>query len=163
MYFDKFRDIYYDFDIGKETTDLMVVKDITKNVRFRKELVENITQWDYYYLKDGETYEMVSEKLYKSPLYHWVLMILNERYDYVNDLPMSQPQLDDHVIKKYGSANINAIHHYEDANGDIVNSGVGTTPITNTVFEDRVNEEKRKIKILSPALLFTVLETYRKV
>jgi hypothetical protein len=39
-------------------------------------------------------------------------MILNEKYDYINDMPMSQPELDAHVIAKYGSANVNAIHHY---------------------------------------------------
>ncbi len=162
MYFDKFKDIYYDFDTGKKNNDLMVVKDVTQNVRFRKAIVENITQWEYYYLKDGENFEIVSEKLYGSPLYHWVLMILNEKFDYINDMPMSQPQLDDHVIKKYGYSNINAIHHYEDADGNIVNSGVGTTPISNTLYEDRLNESKRKIKILAPAILFTVLDNYRK-
>jgi hypothetical protein len=163
MYFDKFRKIYYDFSTGKKNNDLMVVTDITQNVRFRKAIVENVVQWEYYYMKDGETFEMVSEKLYGSPLYHWVLMILNERYDYINDTPMSQPQLDEHVTKKYGYSNINAIHHYEDAEGNIVNSGVGTTPISNSLHEDRVNEAKRKIKILAPAILFTVLEIYRKL
>ena len=163
MYFDKIREIFYDFNTGKKNNDLMVVKDVTQNVRFRKAIVENVVQWEYYYLKDGETFEMVSEKLYGSPLYHWVLMILNERYDYINDMPMSQPQLDAHVIKKYGISNINAVHHYEDVDGNIVNSGVGTTTISNTLHEDRVNEAKRKIKILAPAILFTVLETYRKL
>lgn len=163
MYFDKFKQIFYDFNTGKKDNDLMVVTDVTQNVRFRKELVENITQWEYYYLKDGETFEMVSEKLYGSPLYHWILMILNERYDYINDTPMSQPQLDAHVIQKYGSANVNAVHHYEDAKGNIVNSGVGTTTISNSMHEDRVNESKRKIKILAPAVLFAVLADFRKL
>jgi hypothetical protein len=163
MYFDNFNQIYYDFETSPGNFDLLVLKDITKNVRFRKEVVENVSQWEYYYIKDGETMEMISEKLYGSPMYHWVLMILNEKYDYINDMPLSQPQLDKHVIAKYGQANINAVHHYENADKLIVNSGVGTTTISNTLHEDRVNEQKRKLKILAPALMFEVLSMYRKL
>jgi hypothetical protein len=162
MYFDKFKSIYYDLNTGKEDNDLMVLTDITQNVRFRKEIVENITTWEYYYIRDGETMENISEKLYGSPLYHWVLMILNEKYDYINDMPLQQFQLDKHVIAKYGFANINAVHHYEDAAGNIVNSGAGTITISNSMHEDRVNESKRRIKILAGNLLFNILENYRK-
>jgi ERCC4-related helicase len=47
--------------------------------------------------------------------------------------------------------------------GLIVNTGVGTTTISNTLHEDRVNEQKRKLKILAPALMFQVLSMYRKL
>lgn len=161
MYFDNFEQLYYDFETSPGNFDLMVLRDITKNVRFRKEIVENVAQWEYYYIKDGETMEMISERLYGSPLYHWVLMILNEKYDYINDMPLTQSQLEKHVIEKYGQANINAVHHYEDVAGLIVNYGVNTTTISNTLHEDRVNEQKRKLKILAPALLFDVLRMYR--
>ena len=40
MYFDKFKPIFYDLDLGKENTDLTVLTDITTNVRFKKYLIE---------------------------------------------------------------------------------------------------------------------------
>jgi hypothetical protein len=164
MYFDKFDKIFYDLDLGKENTDLTVLTDITTNVRFKKFVIENVTTWEYYYIKDGETLENISEKLYGSPLYHWVLMILNEKYDYINDMPLSQFQLDKHVTEKYGVGKENLPHHYVDQNGNIVNSTViGSTPVSNSQYEDLVNESKRKIKVLAPQLLSRILEQFRRI
>ena len=164
MYFDKFKPIFYDLDLGKENTDLTVLTDITTNVRFKKYLIENVTSWDYYYVKEGETLENISEKLYGSPEYHWILMVLNEKYDYVNDMPLSQPDLEKYTAYKYGQNNINSIHHYVDQKGNIVNSNVlGSTPVSNIQHEDALNEAKRKIKILAPALLSRILEQFRRI
>jgi hypothetical protein len=62
-----------------------LVRDITRNVRFRKELFENITLYDEYDVVDGETPEIISEKVYGTPNYHWVIMLLNQNWDYLND------------------------------------------------------------------------------
>lgn len=164
MYFDKFERIFYDLNLGKETTDITVLTDITTNVRFKKHLIENVTSWDYHYVKDGETLEIISEKLYGSPLYHWVLMILNEKYDYINDMPLSQFELDKHVTNKYGVGKENDVHHHIDQNENIVNSNVvGSTPVTNSQHEDYVNESKRKIKVLAPQLLSKIVEQFRRI
>lgn len=164
MYFDKFERIFYDLDLGKQNTDLTVLTDITTNVRFKKYLIENVSSWDYYYIKEGETLEIISEKLYGSPLYHWILMVLNEKYDYVNDMPLSQIDLEKHVDDKYGSGARNTVHHYIDQRGYVVNSSVvGSTPVTNLEHEEKVNEAKRKIKILSPTLLSRILDQFRRI
>lgn len=164
MYFDKFQKIFYDLDLGKENPDLTVLTDITTNVRFKKYLIENVTTWDYYFIKDGESLEAISEKLYGSPFYHWVLMILNEKYDYINDMPLSQFELEKSVKEKYGENNINNIHHYIDQKGNVVNSSViGSTPVTNLQHEELVNEGKRKIKILAPQLLSKIIDQFRRI
>jgi hypothetical protein len=164
MYFDRFERIFYDLDLGKENTDLTVLTDITTNVRFKKFIIENVTSWDYYYIKEGETLEIISEKLYESPLYHWILMILNEKYDYVNDMPLSQLELEKYTARKYGTNNVNLIHHYVDQKGNIVNSTViGSTPVSNLQHEELINEAKRKIKILSPTLLSRILDQFRRI
>lgn len=164
MYFDNFEKIYYDFNVGRESNDLLVVADITTNVRFKKHLIENLTLWQYYYIKDGETMEHISEKLFGSPHYHWVLMILNEKYDYINDMPLSQLELEKSVVDKYGVGNENVIHHYEDADGFTVNPlTLGSIPISNLLEEDRKNERKREIKVIAPSLLFRVLEQFREI
>ena len=69
MYFKVFPEFLYDFKYGKETKT-SIVKDITRNIRFRKEVLENITLYDYVDVVDGDTPEIVAEKIYGNPEYH---------------------------------------------------------------------------------------------
>jgi hypothetical protein len=102
--------MYYDFKLGgaKDDATLMVIRDITHNVRIRKDILSNVVLFDYYHIQDGETPEIISEKVYGSPLYHWVIMMANERFDYIDDFPLSSYALEAHIDKLYG-ANRNAI------------------------------------------------------
>ena len=47
MYFSNFPTVVHDFDLpnGK---DYRLIADITRNVRFRKAILDNITLYDYY-------------------------------------------------------------------------------------------------------------------
>jgi len=111
MYFANFPKIVYDFDTTAGT-NYQIVTDITRNVRFRKKILENISLYDYYDVREGETPEIVSEKIYGTPYYHWVIMLANQRYDYINDFPISQLELDALVEQRYGLSKIEHIHHY---------------------------------------------------
>lgn len=110
MYFSNFPTIVYDFNVNGKT-DYKVITDITRNVRFRKRVLENIALYDEYDIEDGETPEIISEKIYGTPFYHWVIMLVNQRYDYINDFPLTQRELDALVESKYGDAKDHA-HHY---------------------------------------------------
>ena len=92
MYFQNFPDIIYDFDING-TTSVIQVKDITRNIRFRRDVLANITIYDEYDVIDGETPEHVAEKFYGNPEYHWVVMLINEVYDYKQDWVLSYNDL----------------------------------------------------------------------
>jgi len=94
MYFKHFPTIYYQFQIGDQLI-LKPITDIVTNVRFRKEILENITLFDDYDIKDGETPEIIAEKVYGSPFYHWMIMLANERYDYVRDFPLSSNEFEE--------------------------------------------------------------------
>lgn len=109
MYFANFPKIVYDFDLATGT-DYKVVTDVTRNVRLRKQILENISLYDYYDIAEGDTPEIISEKIYGTPYYHWVIMLVNQRYDYVNDFPLSQLELDTYIDKKYGDKK----HHVHD-------------------------------------------------
>jgi hypothetical protein len=113
MYFTNFPKIYYDFPQDATSTSLQILTDITTNVRIRKAVLENITLYDEYDMKDGETPEIVAEKVYGNPELHWVIMLVNERYDYLKDFPMSNLELEQYAIDKYGQDNLNDVHHYE--------------------------------------------------
>lgn len=119
MYFKNFPKIFYDFNVTDNDRKLKALTDITANVRVRKAIIEKVTLYDEYDVQDGETPELISEKFYGTPDFHWILMILNERYDYVNDFPYTQEELEQHVKDLYGENKINDIHHYE-KNGIVV-------------------------------------------
>jgi hypothetical protein len=128
MYFNSFSKIYYDFPT-KENQDntLHILTDITSNVRIRKEVLENITIYDEYDMLDGETPEMVAEKVYGNPEYHWIIMLVNQRYDYIQDFPITNDELMQLTVDVYGQNRIYDVHHYE-KNGIIV-EGVATMKV----------------------------------
>lgn len=161
MYFQKFPDVYYEFDIGGQTV-LKPIKDITRNIRFRKAILENITLFDEYDVQDGETPEIIASKVYGSPTYHWVVMLANQRHDYATEWPMDYHSLNSYIAEKY--TNPEAISHYEDAAGFIVMSdAVGAQPVTYYQHEVNVNESKRRIKLIDPALLNNILSQFRDI
>ena len=103
MYFEEFNKIPYDFPAKVDgSNEFIFVKDITKNVRFRKEFLQSLLLYEDYQIKDGETPEIISEKLYGTPYYHWVLMLANSKFDYIQDFPLSVNKLDIMIESKYG-------------------------------------------------------------
>ena len=101
MYFKDFPNFLYDFNYNNDVNKTSVVTDITRNVRFRKELLSSITYYDEYDIVDGETPEIIAEKIYGNPEYHWIIMLANDRYDYINDFPMINSSLVKHAADKY--------------------------------------------------------------
>lgn len=260
MYFEKFPKILYDFNIGSNI-EYKVVTDITRNVRVLKDILSNITLYDEYDIRDGESPEIIADKFYGSAQYHWIVMLTNDRYDYVNDFPLPIFELEKHIESVYGytelslNASDNAIislttntifkphvfetgdriiysnegntsigglvngkayyaikitdsqfklstsrenalalndinltalsngtnifklnnqynvHHYEDSNGNIVSQdytniyGINETtyPVSNYEYEERLNESKRRIKIISPQVLARVLQSFEEI
>jgi len=161
MYFKKFPKFLYNFKVNGQEKDILV-KDITQNVRVRKEILENITLYDEYDIKDGETPEIIAEKVYGSSTYHWVIMLCNQRYDYINDFPLSSYNLEQHITEKYGAGNEYNIHHYIDSNGNIVDSSnAEATSVSNYNYETSENEKKRRIKLIAPELLQTILKNFK--
>ena len=84
LYFKKFEKIYYLTRVGNKE-ELKVLTDITTNVRLRKKILQNITAYEFYNLKQYETIENLAERLSGNPNMHWIIMLINDRYDYVHD------------------------------------------------------------------------------
>ena len=108
MYFMQFPQIFYEFDVGG-TIELRPITDITHNVRFRKEVLNNIALYNTYDIKDGETPDIVADIVYGSSQYHWAVMLFNERFDYLKDWPMAQDVLDEYIADTY-SIDIPMLH-----------------------------------------------------
>ena len=149
--------IFFEIDSKKERVTYAIT-DITRNIRFRRDVLSNITVFDSYIISNGETPEMLAEKFYGDPNYHWVIMLANQRYDYRADWLLDTDTLEKYVVEKY--TNPYGIHHYE-ANNLVVSSDYpNAQPVTNFEYEDKINESKRVIKIVSPELLDVVLRNF---
>lgn len=163
MYFNKFPQFVYEFDIAGKTK-AMVITDITRNVRFRKEIFGAIELYDEYDIKDGETPEIIAEKVYGTAEYHWIIMLINEKFDYLADFPMTYDALLKYVEDKYGVGNETDIHHYENVKGFVVNSDdPEAQPVTNLAYEEHINESKRRIKLVSPQIIARVLKQFNEL
>ncbi len=240
MYFKEFPEFLYDFRYGPYETKTSIVRDITRNVRFRKEVLENIAVYDEYDIVDGETPEIIAEKVYGNPEYHWIIMLANQRYDHLTDFPLEEPELIRAAAAVFNpsftatswsysgttvtvtkaihgllssptttitlsgatattnapngtytvtsvtadtftftvpsaptgtaggtvtvktSGRENYIHHYVNSAGYNVMSTVsGAVAVTNLQFFRDENEEKRRIKIISPQVINTILKDYK--
>lgn len=128
MYFQNFPAIYYEYEIGGKKV-LRTVTDITQNIRVVSSILDSITLYDEYDIMDGETPEIISNKIYGSPLYHWIIMIANQRFNYLEDWPMTTDQLETYIKNKYGDQ-MYATRYYVNSNGHIINE---PTPIANII------------------------------
>lgn len=163
MYFNKFPLINYDFVIN-DRIDIKNVIDITTNVRFIKKFIDDVVTYQYYDISDGETYEQISMNLYGSPSYHWVLMILNEAYNYTSDLPLDQRSYDEYIKNKYNkfvgsswtynSATSTVTVSFPDSHNIDVNDVI--TVADGYVTQPRTDIEKNQIIAQNFDLLYTV-------
>lgn len=140
MYFKAFPKIFYDFpNYAGDDTFLQVLTDITANVRIRKAILEDITLYDEYDMREGDTPEIVAERIYGNAEYHWIIMLANQRYDYLSDFPLSSAELEEHIADKYGADHVYDVHHYE--KDGIIDEATATIKLPNDIAKSlKVND-----------------------
>ena len=170
MYFNTFPIIPYD-SVGdynfKEVTNIL------RRVKLRAKVKTNTMLFDTYDVKDGETPEMIADKLYGDPELHWVVLMVNDITDRFHQWPMNASQFNQYVADKYDD--VNGIHHYEVAQdsgdttikiwveNDADTGGYsGATPITNYEYEWDEQDRKRQIQLLDPVYLGIFVSEFEK-
>tara|TARA_B100000123_G_C25683492_1_gene407512 strand:+ start:115 stop:642 length:528 start_codon:yes stop_codon:yes gene_type:complete len=167
-YFQMFPDTLYD---AKGNGNYTVMKDILTRVKLVASKKENILNFDYYNVQDGETPEMIAHKYYGDVNLHWTILVANDIVDYYNDWPMSVQKFEKFVFDKYD--NPQAIHHYEisQTSGETtttIDVGMNTTDypsataISNYTYEDRLQEQKRQIRLISPDFISQFVSEFEK-
>lgn len=170
-YFQSFPKVLYDYSTDKESISY-ILTDITRNVRFRKEILSNVTLFETYDIMDGETPEIIAEKIYGNPNYHWVVMLANETYNWIEDYPLTDSELQEFIVDKYGSIENaqNTIKYHLNSDGEVVffnentpdfNYSGPTIKITCYEYEVQLNDNKRTIKIISPQIISTILNNFK--
>ena len=167
-YFQMFPDTLYD---AKGNGNYTVMKDILTRVKLVASKKENILNFDYYNVQDGETPEMIAHKYYGDVNLHWTVLVANDIVDYYNDWPMSVQKFEKFIFDKYD--NPQAIHHYEisQTSGETtttIDVGMNTTDypsataISNYTYEDRLQEQKRQIRLISPDFISQFVSEFEK-
>ena len=167
MYFETFPFIQYDsFGDGNPKE----VKNLLRRVKVRSDIRSNSSLFDTYYVREGETPEMIADRLYDNVNLHWVVLLFNDITDRYHQWPMTTGAFNKYVADKY--TNINAVHHYEitESSGDrelkidvgITNDDYpSATPITNYEYEVAKQNELRNIKLLDPRYVSDFVDEFK--
>ncbi len=169
-YFRPFELIDYDIKKNGKTS-------LLTNVMARFKIVESFQRQEAVYydysVKDGERADTIAFKYYNDVTLDWVIYLTNNLTDPEFDWPLSSDALNRFIIKKYGSVStaMSQTHHYEQLitshevlfDGTVIPERYEQIDLTqyNTLatsdkrivtsyeYEQRENEGKRDIKLLS--------------
>ena len=169
MYFSNFPVIPYD-SVGNG--EFKVVTNLLKRVALRSKVRSNVLLFDTYDVKNGETPEMIADKLYDDPQLHWVILLINNIIDRYHQWPMNDNQFLTYLNDKY--SNVDATHHYEisQVSGDTtikINIGSdntehsGASIVTNREYEEDRQDELRKIRLLNPIYIDPFVSEYKRL
>jgi len=168
MYFANFPLIVYD-SVGDG--NFKIVTNLLKRVAMRTKVRTNTLLYDTYDVKEGETPEMIADKLYDDSELHWVILFVNNITDRYHQWPMNFGQFNTFIADKY--SNIDAVHHYEvsQTSGDTsIKIDIGTdttgyseadlTTVTNREFEEERQDKLRQIRLLDRAYIEQFVEEF---
>ena len=165
-YFNKFPLITYDIK-GNKVRKLL--PDILRRVKLRATVKSGAMLFDKYDVKENEKPEDVAFKWFGDAELHWVILMTNNITDRYYGWPMNSVQFAEYLTDKYGAGNEDAVHHYEVTQDSGRTSGKGpsdyshkvevnsdtdnASSISNRQYEERIQDKKRQIRVLSPQYL----------
>ena len=173
-FFSQFPKLIYDI---AGNGNRKVLPDIFRRIKIRSKIKDNFALLDRYDVENGETPETVAYKVYGSTDYWWVVCLMNNIVDRNHDWPKSYQAFETYVNDKYD--NPAGIHHYEklQSSGHITTEGPAdfdhyvevnsddpaAQSVSNYEYEQRLEDQRRQIKILNPSYLPTFLDEFRKL
>lgn len=120
MAISKFFDLYpkIKYDIENRRSNLASYESVT-NIFFRlgiiKEVINNLASYQMYEIEEGDTPEILADKIYDDAGAAWMVLLANSILDPQFNWPLDYTAFNQYVIEKYGSIE-NALitpHHYE--------------------------------------------------
>lgn len=170
FYFTDFPKINYDFDNGDKS---VAIRNFLKRFSFRKRIKNNAAVYSFWIVRDEDSPEIIAHKLYDSPHYYWIILILNQILDPLFDWPLTDRQLFSYCQARYGHENVYSHNHYislpptevnDYPEGIIVDSRyLNKKSISNYQHEFNLNEKRREIKLLRPEYLPDVISEWETI
>ena len=187
-YFRNLPKVKYDI-YGAEPNKYLNVTNIMKRISFKPSVIEDITDYYPYRVKDGERPDIISHQKYGSVAYAYLIMLVNDIYDPLFDWPLSSQQFEKYLANKYGSVTAamgTTKYYYQIIRAEVARTGtseripavkfivdqttydaLGTGDrSTQSQYEwvDELNDDKRDIKLIDPSLIqdidYAVKRTY---
>lgn len=172
----------------KSSGDYILVKNLFRRTKIRDDLLREVTLFRKYDIPDGSRPDLVAEELYGSAKYDWVVLISAGIINPRDQWPLSNKDIYEYTVKKYGLDKITDVKYYETIEvkddegrlilpaGKIVDPDFSipnpsnplasinpVTAITNYEYETNLNESKRSIYLLNPAYLQQFLNDMRTI
>ena len=175
MYFSTLPLIYYD---SKGDNNYKIVTNLLRRVALRTKISKNTYIFDTYDVKDGETPEILAHKLYGDSNLHWIILMINNITDRYAQWPKPYTQWLSFLEDKYpfdsslSTQLVDQTHHYEitQTSGDTTvaidigttdtTSDLSATAVTNYEYEEKKQDELRKIRLLDPSYLEQFIEEF---
>ena len=187
-YFRNLPKIKYDIN-GAEPNKFLNVTNIMKRISFKPSVIEDITDYYPYRVKDGERPDILSFQQYGSVAYAYLIMLINDIYDPLFDWPLSSQQFEKYLTNKYGSVSSSmgtTKYYYQIIRAEVARTGtseripavkfivdqttydaLGTgdrSTQSQYEWEDELNDNKRDIKLINAAFIqdidYAVKRTY---
>jgi hypothetical protein len=141
-YFSKFPNM-----IVTSNSRPVAITDFLRRVSISDKFRENSVVLEDYFIQDGETPEQVSYKLYGTPAYHWVILMVNDITNPREEWPILDSKVTDLVYLKYDFI-VEVPDGSEYTVDDIITSDNDGTFIVTKVVDDEVYLRSQVGKII---------------
>ena len=167
------------YDINGTGKDSFVnVTNIMKRVRFKPTVLEDISNYYPYFVKEGERPDIISQVEYGNVGYAYLILLVNDIFDPNFDWPLNSQVFEKFIINKYGSVTtaISGIkHYYQIIRAEVPRTGTSEripevkfavdettydslgisdrTTLSNYDYEVELNDAKREIRLINPAFI----------
>ena len=173
-YFSSIPNVDYDIN-GTEPNQFRSVTNIMQRVRFKPSVLENITDYYPYYVREGERPDIVSFNTYGTVAYSYLILLVNDIVDPLFDWPLPSRQFENYIIEQYGSvsaAQSTNKYYYQIVRAEVSRTGVSERVPEYKIIVDQTtynsldasvrsaqnvydyeveqNDNKREIKLINP-------------
>ena len=154
----------------KINNNINVTKDIFQRVGLDRQLTSALAL-ESYYIKEGETPDILANNIYGSSRYHWVILTVNDIVSLHDEWPKLDAEMYNYTSDKYGAGNHINDHHYRLASDNTIIVDYDPVGISNDTVEvvsnfkheSEINEKKRQIFLLKKELLARFLINYKEL
>ena len=115
-YFRHLPDILYQSPLSHKnsTADYIAIKNIFRRTKLKDYLSGNVNVFNKYIIEDGERPDTISERLYGSSRYDFVVVLAAGITNINHQWPVQDFQIYNVSLAKYGTeTKMNEVHHYE--------------------------------------------------
>ena len=176
-YFKNLPRVGYDIN-GTGKNSFVSVTNIMKRVKFKPSVLDDISNYYPYFVKEGERPDIISHAQYGTIGYAYLIMLINDIQDPNFDWPLSSQIFEKFIINKYGSVTLaiaGVKNYYQIIRAEVARTGTSErvpevkfavdettydaldtadrSTLTDYDYEVELNDAKREIRLINPAFV----------